>query len=58
MLDMSFVSLVNILISSIDTEEEKKATEDDIRRMFGWQKLEFPKWYTFVGLGEENTTIE
>lgn len=35
MLDMSFVSLVNILISSIDTESEKKATEDDVRRMFG-----------------------
>ena len=35
MLDMSFVSLVNILISNIDTESEKKATEDDVRRMFG-----------------------
>lgn len=32
---MSFVSLVNILISNIDTESEKKATEDDVRRMFG-----------------------
>lgn len=35
MLDMSFVSLVNILISSVDTESEKKATENDVRRMFG-----------------------
>lgn len=35
MKDMSFVSLVNVLISSIDTEHEKEANEDDIRRMFG-----------------------
>lgn len=34
MLDMSFVSLVNILISSIDTEE-KQGTEKDVRRLFG-----------------------
>lgn len=32
---MSFVSLVNILISNIDVEKEKTASEDDIRRMFG-----------------------
>lgn len=35
MKDMSFTSLLNILISSIDTEKEIKATEDDVRRMFG-----------------------
>lgn len=35
MKDMSFVSLMNILISSVDTEKETKATEDDVRRMFG-----------------------
>jgi hypothetical protein len=35
MLDMSFVSLVNILISNIDEEHEKKGTEADVRRMFG-----------------------
>lgn len=35
MLDMSFVSLVNILISSIDTEQEKVGNENDVRRMFG-----------------------
>ncbi len=35
MLDMSFVSLVNILISNLDTEQEKKGTEADVRRMFG-----------------------
>lgn len=35
MKDMSFTSLLNILISSIDTEKETKATEDDVRRMFG-----------------------
>ena len=34
MKDMSFVSLVNILISSLDPEE-KKGTESDVRRMFG-----------------------
>lgn len=32
---MSFVSLINILISSIESDSEKKATEDDVRRMFG-----------------------
>ena len=35
MLDMSFTSLVNILVSSIDSNNEKKATEEDVRRMFG-----------------------
>lgn len=35
MKDMSFVSLVNVLASSLDTESEKKATESDVRRMFG-----------------------
>lgn len=36
MLDMSFVSLFNILISSTNNEEkEKTATQEDIDRMFG-----------------------
>lgn len=36
MKEMSFVSLVNVLISSIDSEDkEKKGTEADVRRMFG-----------------------
>jgi hypothetical protein len=35
MLDMSFVSLVNILISNIDESGEKTGTEADVRRMFG-----------------------
>lgn len=34
--DMSFVSLINILISSVSNEEDgvKEATQDDIDRMF------------------------
>jgi len=36
MLDMSFVSLFNILISSVSNEDgERKATQEDIDRMFG-----------------------
>lgn len=36
MLDMSFVSLLNVLISMTnDEEEERKATQSDIDRMFG-----------------------
>ena len=36
MRNMSFVSLVNILISSLDSgETEKMGTEQDVRRMFG-----------------------
>lgn len=34
MKQMSYVSLMNILISSVE-KEEKKATEEDIRKMFG-----------------------
>lgn len=36
MRNMSFVSLVNVLISFLDNEDtEKKGTEQDVRRMFG-----------------------
>lgn len=37
MKQMSFTSLVNILISSVDNEEEPEniGTEQDVRRMFG-----------------------
>lgn len=35
MKDMSFVSLVNILVSSIDSNNDKTGTEEDVRRMFG-----------------------
>lgn len=31
---MSFVSLMNILISTVE-ENERDATEEDVRRMFG-----------------------
>ena len=34
MKQMSYVSLMNILISSVE-KEEKQATEEDIRKMFG-----------------------
>jgi hypothetical protein len=34
MAHMSFVSLINILLSSVE-EKEKKPTQDDIDRMFG-----------------------
>ena len=33
--NMSFVSLMNILISSVDEEEERKATQEDIDKFFG-----------------------
>ena len=37
--DMSFVSLMNILISSVENDGEdsgvREATEEDIQRMFG-----------------------
>lgn len=39
MKDMSFVSLMNILISSVENNEEdnvRKATQEDIDRMFKW----------------------
>lgn len=35
MKQMSFVSLYNILIASTNVEEERKATQEDIDRMFG-----------------------
>ena len=35
MKEMSFVSLMNILISSVENDEEQKGTEDDVRRLFG-----------------------
>ena len=34
MKEMSFVSLINILLSSVENQE-KKATQEDIDRMFG-----------------------
>ena len=34
MKEMSFVSLMNILISSVESDEQK-GTEEDVRRMFG-----------------------
>ena len=34
MKEMSFVSLMNILLSSVE-DKEKKATQSDIDRMFG-----------------------
>ena len=34
MKEMSFVSLINILLSSVD-EEEKNATQEDIDKYFG-----------------------
>lgn len=52
MKNMSFVSLFNILVSNLDGGE-KEATEDDIRRMFGW----YLKKYTTFGLVEEKKTI-
>lgn len=35
MLDMSLVSLLNILISMAGNEDERTATQNDIDRMFG-----------------------
>lgn len=36
MKEMSYISLINILISSVDdSETEKKATQSDIDRYFG-----------------------
>lgn len=35
MKEMSFVSLMNILISSVDNEEDNQATQEDIDRYFG-----------------------
>ena len=33
--NMSFVSLMNRLISSVDEDEERKASQDDIDKFFG-----------------------
>ena len=33
--NMSFVSLMNILISSVDEDDEWKATQEDIDKFFG-----------------------
>ena len=35
MKDMSFVSLINVLLSLVESESEQLATEEDVRRMFG-----------------------
>ena len=51
---MSFASLVNILISSIDSNNDKNGTEEDVRRMFGW----YQKRYITYGLVEEKRMIE
>ena len=33
--NMSFVSLMNILISSVDEDDERKASQEDIDKFFG-----------------------
>ena len=35
MKEMSFVSLMNILLSSVEEDKERKATQEDIDKMFG-----------------------
>ena len=35
MKEMSFVSLANILLSSVEEDEEKRATQEDIDKYFG-----------------------
>jgi len=35
MKNMSYISLMNILLSSVESEESKNATQADIDRMFG-----------------------
>lgn len=35
MSNMSFVSLVNILLSSVEEDKEKKASQEDIDKFFG-----------------------
>ena len=35
MKQMSYVSLMNILISTVERDEEKQATQEDIERFFG-----------------------
>lgn len=53
MKNMSFVSLFNVLVSNLDGGE-KDATEDDIRRMFGW----YLKRYITSGLVKVKKMIE
>ena len=43
MANMSFVSLVNILLSSVE-EHENKATQEDIDKYFGWGE----RWNTLL----------
>ena len=35
MKQMSYISLMNILLSSVDSEDTQTATQEDIDRMFG-----------------------
>lgn len=35
MANMSFVSLINILLSTVEEDKEKKANQEDIERFFG-----------------------
>lgn len=35
MANMSFVSLINILLSSVEEDKEKKASQEDIDKFFG-----------------------
>lgn len=35
MAHMSFVSLTNILLSSVEEKEDRKPTQEDIDKMFG-----------------------
>lgn len=35
MANMSFVSLINILLSSVEEDKEKTANQEDIERFFG-----------------------
>lgn len=35
MANMSFVSLINILLSSVEEQKEQKASQDDIDKFFG-----------------------
>lgn len=35
MKQMSYISLMNILLSSVDSDDTQNATQDDIDRMFG-----------------------
>ena len=35
MANMSFVSLINVLLSNVEENEEKKASQEDIDKFFG-----------------------